>query len=109
MAFFLLGIPWLATAIGTFLTATIGFFASFLTRRLAIIAAVITVVISITTAFIAALEGLISGISYVAPDLSGVFAILPGNFSVCVSAIITTKMLAWAYSWNITLAQMKLF
>lgn len=109
MAAFLLGIPWLATAIGGFLTTTIAFFASFLTRRFAIIAAVITVVVSLTVAFIATIEGLIAGINYVSPDMAGVFAIVPGNFSACLSVIVTAKMLKWAYSWNVTLAQMKLF
>lgn len=109
MALFLAGIPWLATAIGSFLSTMIGWFAVFVTRRIAIIAATITVIISLTVAFIAGIESIIAGISYVAPDLSGAFAILPGNFTACVSAIVTAKLLKWAYSWNITLAQMKLF
>ena len=109
MAFFLLGIPWLATAIGSLFTSTLGFFAAFVTRRIAILTAVITVIISLTLAFIAAIEGLISGISYAAPDLSGAFAILPVNFSSCLSVIVTAKILKWAYGWNIALAQMKLF
>jgi hypothetical protein len=109
MAIFLLGIPWLATAIGAFFTSTLAFLASYVTRRLAIAAAVLTVLVALTVAFIAAIEGLISGISYVAPDLSGAFSILPGNFSACLSVIITARVLKWAYGWNVALAQMKLF
>jgi len=109
MAFFLLGIPWLATAIGTFFSTTIAFIATYVTRRIAVIAAVITVIISLTVAFIAAIEGLISTIQYASPDMTGVFAIVPGNFSTCVSVIVTAKILKWAYGWNVALAQMKLF
>lgn len=109
MAFFLVGIPWLATAIGTFFSGTIAFLAQFFTRRIAVIAAVIAVITSLTLGFVAAIEGLLATITYAAPDLTGVFAILPGNFSTCISVIVTAKMLKWAYGWNVALAQMKLF
>lgn len=109
MPFVLAGIPWLATAIGTFLSSTIAWFATYTTRRIAIIAATITVIVSLTLGFIAAIEGIISSLTYVAPDLTGVFAILPGNFSACIGAIVTARLLKWAYGWNVTLAQMKLF
>ena len=109
MAGFLLGIPWLATAIGSFFSSTIGFLAAFVTRRLAVISAVVAVILSLTVGFIAAIEGLLSTITYVSPDLSGVFAIVPGNFSTCVSVIVTARLLKWAYGWNVALAQMKLF
>jgi hypothetical protein len=109
MGVFLLGIPWLATAIGTFFTSTIGFFAAYLTRRIAVVTAVVAVILSLTVAFIAAIEGMISSIPYVAPDFTGAFAIVPGNFSTCVSIMLTAKVLKWAYSWNVALAQIKLF
>lgn len=109
MAIVLLGIPWLAAALGSILTSVIAWFATVFTRRVAIIAATITVITGLTVAFIAAIEGLIAGLTYVAPDLAGAFVILPGNFSACISAMVTGKLLKWAYSWNISMAQMKLF
>lgn len=109
MAFVLLGIPWLATAIGAFFSSLLAFFATYFTKRIAVLSAVIAVIASLTLGFIAAIEGLAASITYVQPDLSGAFAILPSNFSSCVSVIVTAKILKWAYGWNVHLAQMKLF
>lgn len=109
MALQLLGLPWLAVSIGTFFSGLLAFFAKFVTKRVAIVGAAIGVILTITATFIAAIEGLLVGIAYAAPDFGVAFAFFPPNMSACVSAIITAKILKWAYSWNVSFIQMKLF
>ena len=109
MALQYLGLAALGTGIGSIITGLVTWFAQFMTKRLAVLATVITIIVSLTLAFIAAIEGILAGLTYVAPDLSGAFAILPGNFSACVSAIVSAKLLKWAYGWHVSFVQMKLF
>ncbi|GHD52508.1 hypothetical protein SAMN05216429_106128 [Marinobacter persicus] len=105
----LLGIPWLAGILGTALTGLIAFFGKFLTKKLAIVAAVITAAVSLTGAFLVTIEGIMAGIYYAMPTTGNWFAFLPGNFSACVSAIVTAEIVRWVYDWNIKIIQWKLF
>lgn len=97
----LLGLPWLASAIGGLLASLVSFFALYFTKKLAIIGAVLTALLVLTLAFIAAIEALLSAAQVAAPPaLSSAFFVLPSNFSACMAAIISAKVLAWVYHWN---------
>jgi hypothetical protein len=104
----ILGIPWLATAIGTALTGLIAFFGKFLTKKLAIVAAAVTAAVGFTAAFIASIEGLMAGIAYGMPSTGNWFAFLPDNLSACVSAILAAELVRWVYDWNIKILSWKL-
>lgn len=105
------GIPWLAGLLGGIVTWLIGFFAQYLTRRLAIVAAAIAVVVTLTAAFFAGVHGVVSGLSSMSPPQFSVVLgfVMPSNAPACVSAILTTHTLRWAYEWNVKVVQMKLF
>ena len=104
----ILGLPWLATAIGSLFSGLFVFFAQYLTKRVAVIAAVIALVLASTLGMIALIESLLTGITYIAPDFQYVGLILPSNFSSCLGACITARLAYWAYSWNTRIIQYKL-
>lgn len=104
----ILGIPWLATVIGSGLTGLIAFFGKFLTKKLAVVAAVVTAAAVFTAAFIASIEGLMAGISYAMPSTGNWFVFLPDNVSACVSAILGAELIRWVYDWNIKILSWKL-
>lgn len=105
----ILGIPWLAGALGTALTGLIGFFGKYFSKKIAILAAVITAAATLTAAFLAAIEGIIAGVSYTMPTLGNWFVFVPSNFSACIGAIVSAEVIRWVYDWNIKIVQWKLF
>lgn len=105
----LLGIPWLAAVIGSVISGLVSFFGKWFSKRVALTLAAVTAVVAVTAGFIGVIEGLIAAIQYAAPDTAGWFLFIPGNFSACLSAIITGKIARWAYEWNVKIIQWKLF
>lgn len=107
----LAGIPWLAGILGSMFSALFSFFATYVTKRLALVAAAVVIIVSITGAFFAALQALIAGlVLQVPPEVSAMAAlILPSNMDECVTICISAKMLRWVYDWNIRIIQYKLF
>ena len=101
--------PAVAAVLGAIVVSLITFFAKWMTKRIAVIAAAVVAIVAITGTFVGVIEGILAGITYAAPDFSGVFLILPGNFSACVSAIISARIAYWVYAWNTAIIQMKLF
>jgi hypothetical protein len=110
MAAFLLGIPWLANFFGILVTGLIVFFAKFLTKKLAIFAAIIVALTTLTLAMVASLHGLLLGISGSwPPELNNLGFIVPSNAIPCISAGFTATFSHWVYRWNVRVWQMKLF
>lgn len=106
----LAGIPWLASLLGGLFSSLFVWFATVLTKRLAIVAAAIIVLGAVTVGFFAALQTLISGLGLVLPAevLQGASHILPANTSACVTAMLTARTARYAYDWNIKIIQLKL-
>tara|TARA_B100002019_G_scaffold283636_1_gene290268 strand:- start:641 stop:949 length:309 start_codon:yes stop_codon:yes gene_type:complete len=101
--------PALAGAIGAIIVGLISFFAKWMTKRLAAVAAAVVALLAVVGSFVGIVEGLIAGISYTAPDFSGIFLLLPANFSTCISVIVAARLAYWVYAWNVAIIQMKLF
>jgi len=106
----LLGLPWLAGVIGSGFMGVFAWFMTYLTKRIAFVAAAIVVLIALTSGLFLALEALTSGLVYVLPSSLtgsvGLFA--PSNLSVCVSIVVSAHMLRYAYDWNVRILHMKL-
>lgn len=106
----LLGIPWLAGVIASAFLGIFTWFMSYMTKRLAFVAAAIIVIVSLTTALFAGIHSLTAGLVYVLPaaitQSVGLFA--PSNLSLCISVLVSAKMLRYAYEWNIKIIQLKL-
>ena len=107
----LAGIPWLAAAIGAFFVALFQWLLNFLTRRVALVAAVVAIIAAVTVTFFAAIELLFAGISATAPEWvsTGATLVIPSNATACIAAIISAHVLKWAYSWQVRILQYKLF
>lgn len=104
------GIPWLAGLLGGLFTALLGYFGKFLTKKFAVVAALIALIVSATTAFIALITGLMASISAASPDFIGlaIQMVVPENAYACVSVMATARLARWAYEWNVKIIQYKL-
>lgn len=107
----LAGLPWLAGLLGGLFTSLFTWFATLLTKRLAVVAAAVLVIGTVTLGFFAALNALIAGLGLVLPAeaLQGAAHVLPPNTSACITAMATAKTLRWGYDWNVKIIQYKLF
>ena len=63
--------PALAGAIGAIIVGLIGFFAKWMTKRIAAVAAAVVAILAVVGTFVTAIEGLIAGITYTAPEITG--------------------------------------
>lgn len=99
----LAGFGWFATVVAGLFASLIGFFAKYLTKRLAIAAALITAAIAITAAFYAAITGVLALIAPVTPPQFNVALglFLPSNAKACLSAVMSAYVLRWLYDWQI--------
>jgi hypothetical protein len=105
------GLPWLAGLMGGLFSSLVSWFMQFVTKRLAVVAAVISGFVALTVAFLAALEGLVSVILLNSP-IELTFAaqlIIPSNFTLCITTMLTARTARWVYDWNIKIIQLKLF
>lgn len=105
------GLPWLAGVLGGVFSSIFTWFAQFLTKRLAIVAAAVAVLISITSIFMALVYALAQGLSVALPaDIAtAAYLVIPSNTPSCISAYLTAVVAKWAYSWNVRVIQYKLF
>jgi len=107
----LAGLPWLAGVIGSLFTAIFTFVATYVTKRLAVTIAVTAVMLTVTLGFFVAIKALFTGIAYAMPanvvELAPI--LLPTNLDECLSALVSGRVLRWAYSWNVRIIQFKLF
>ena len=107
----LAGIPWLAGVIGAFFVAMFTWLVQFVTKKIALVLAVVSVIALVTTTFFAAIHSVIAALSFVSPPFlsTAVSWVVPDNFTACVSAILTAHLLKWAYAWQVRILQYKLF
>lgn len=106
----LAGMPVLAGLIGGLFSSLFSWLVQFVTRRVAIVLAVIAVIATVTTAFFAAIEGLMVALSVVLPSQLVLAAslVVPSNASACFAAILSAHLLRWVYSWQVRILQYKL-
>lgn len=104
------GLPWLAGILGSLFTGIVGFFVQFFTKRLAIVVAGVAIIVTLTAGLFTALEGLLSGLTYIVPTeiSAGAALVTPSNLTACISIIISAKMLRYAYDWNVKVLQYKM-
>lgn len=105
------GIPWLAGLLGGLFSAVFGFFAKYLTKRLAIVAAAITAITALTAGFFSMILAAMNGINASLPTDVGILIghVLPSNFELCVATILSAQSARWVYEWNVKVIQMRLF
>lgn len=104
-----LGIPVLAGVIGSLFTSLFTFAAQYFTKRLALLSAGLILISSVVGAFYAAIMALAVSISVAVPveisAAAGFF--VPDNAVGVVSAVMASKVLRYAYDWNVRVIQYK--
>lgn len=101
---------WLASFLVSLFTSAVSFFMQYVTRRLAIIAAVVAAIGALTTAFFGTMYFLMSQIASVAPDfvVHAYSLCVPSNFPLLFSIWISARLARWVYEWNVKVVQMRL-
>lgn len=95
----IIGIPWLAGVLSTFIVSVTAFFASRISRRLAQLAAWLALYISMLTALSLVFVGIAKTVHVAMPDslAVGIYTFLPSNLEVCASAYISARVALWVY------------
>jgi len=105
----LLGLPWLASVLGSLFTAVVGWLAIYMTKRIAILAAVLIALTTLTVAFIAIIESAVSGFTYAFPFAVNFGFLIPADLQPLAVAYFTARLAHWVYSWNARIVQLRLF
>lgn len=99
MPFVIAGVAWLGRVIWLAVPWLVDFFARWITRRVAVAAAMIAAFMVLTSSFYAFMYAIISGVAVVAPPYfsQACGLLLPSNTYLCLSTIITVHLLRWVY------------
>jgi hypothetical protein len=76
------------------------FFATYITKKIALLGAVVTTSVALMTAFWVALKALIFGLMHQVTNqtiLMGFYAIWPSNAELCISTYWTAQLVAYIY------------
>ena len=100
----------LARLIGVALTFLVSFFFEYLSKRLAIVAAVVAGIAALTGAFFLAISSLIQSVAPLLPPQfnQACSLVVPDNFPALVSIVFSAHVLRFAYEWNVKVLHMKL-
>jgi hypothetical protein len=112
MAFPLMaGLPWLASILGGLFVSIFTFLAQYLTKRLALVLAVVIAISGLTVAFFAAIVGILSGLAQVTPPQLNLALglVYPTNANLLIASIISARLSRWVYEWNVKVIQLRLF
>lgn len=95
--------PIFAALMGAWFNSLAVFFAFFLARKVAIVAAAILFLVALTAGFVAAMQALITGVIVAAPDWLAIGAswFVPSNVDECIAAIAGAHTLRWTYDWQV--------
>ena len=102
---------WLATFLGSLFSSLVAFFFTYMTKRLAIVVAVVIAIASVTLVFFAAVAALMNAIVAASPPFfsTAVSLVVPDNFPLIVSTVLSAHVLRWVYVWNVKVIQYRLF
>lgn len=78
------------------------FFAKFATKRIALMLALIAALTGLILTLFSAIQTLLAGLPLVVPEVisNGIAFFMPANVPICLSAVIASKVLRWAFSWQ---------
>lgn len=95
--------PLLAAWLGSAIAAVVSFFATWLTKAIAIRVAVIAALVALTLAMVAALEGMLSAVAAVMPAevSNGLSWFWPSNGTACVAVCVAAHVTRWVYDMNV--------
>lgn len=94
---------WLGQLLAALVGSVATFFATQITKKVALTAAALTAFTALTAAFAAVVKGLLTSIIYQLPDwaAAGAGLFLPPNLAACIGALITARIARWIYDYHI--------
>lgn len=94
---------WLANFFVSLVGSVVGYFGQSLAKKTLFATAAIAAFLALTTAFVLVVKALLVGIVYVLPPWAASVAglMLPSNFSVCISALISARVARWIYEYHV--------
>lgn len=97
-----LKIPALAIFLGQIAANILAWFATRMTKGLAINLTIITMVVSLAAGVALTVKSLLSGLSYVVPDYIsiGLSFFIPDNAVSCLSVIFAARVARWVFHWQ---------
>ena len=97
-----LKLPALAIFLSQLAATILGWFATRVTRSVAINLTVLTMVVGLALTTALALNAIFSGLSYVVPPslAQGFSYFVPSNAVPCLSAIFSARVIRWVWQWQ---------
>jgi hypothetical protein len=96
--------PLLAGLLLNLFSGIVGFFAQYLTKKVALGAAAVAVIAGLTISMVAAAKLLVIGVLVTVPQsaalVQGFNMVMPSNFIVCLAAIASAHTGIALYKWN---------
>lgn len=99
MPWILAGLGWLFEQLLLALPMLVAWFATWMTKRVAIAAAMVVAFLALTTTFYGSVYAGMAGLAIVAPDgfSQAVGMFMPSNTYACVSLYLATQAVRWIY------------
>lgn len=103
------GLSWLGGLIGSLLTSVITVFSKRVVWRLGLLTAIVSGMALLTGGLMVAGHAAILSLSTAMPSGAslGLSLFLPTNVGACVGAMVSARLLRWAYDWQIKVLTMK--
>lgn len=103
------GLAWLGGLLGSLITTVVTVFTKRVFWRLAILTAVVSGMALLTGGLMVAGHAAILGLATSMPSGAslGLSLFLPTNVGACVGAMVSARLLRWAYDWQIKFLTMK--
>lgn len=97
--------PLLGALLVSLFSGIAAFFAQWLTKKIAFVAAALTAFAALLFSFLAIISALWASLSAAFPAnsyvLMGFWMVVPANFAPCLAALITAKLARAAYDYNV--------
>lgn len=103
------GLSWLGGVIGSLLTSVITVFSKRVVWRLGLLTAIVSGMALLTGGLMVAGHAAILSLATAMPSGAslGLSLFLPTNVGACVGAMVSARLLRWAYDWQIKVLTMK--
>lgn len=97
----------LAVLVGGLFIGLVEWFAKYFSKKLAIMATLITFITVLTATFIGATEALISTVSVNLPSQATVLigGVMPSNMNECISVVLAARISRFVYEMNVRFAE----
>lgn len=104
----LVGLSWLAGALGSVFVSVVGFLAAYVTKRVALTVAAVAAFGILAAAIIATLDALLAQLIGTFPIAANIGFLMPDGFSTTLGYYFSFRVAYWVYSVNWLIIRMRL-